>query len=139
GFFPRYDAVLLYRRELPRRAPEAFAAMTSLVGKINEPRMTRANALVVLQKQTQQQAAAALLRDAFGARVAASPAAGPSVAREIAQNTVRHLQLVAIALLAAILIGVPLGVLATHSRLMAALILSCTGLLQTIPSLALLA
>jgi len=41
-----------------------------------------------------------------GSAAAAASSAGPSVAAEIAQNTARHLQLVAISLLAAILIGV---------------------------------
>jgi osmoprotectant transport system substrate-binding protein/osmoprotectant transport system permease protein len=138
GFFPRYDAVLLYRLEVPKQAPIAFEAMTRLIGKIDEPRMIRANARVVLQKESQQQAAASLLQDALGAR-SVVPSAGPSVAAEIAQNTARHLQLVAISLLAAILIGVPLGVLATRSRTLAAITLASAGLLQTIPSLALLA
>lgn len=138
AFFPRYDAVLLYRLELPGRAPRAFEAMQRLVGKIDEARMIRANARVVLEKQTQQQAAAALLRETLGAG-AAAPAAGPSVGREIAQNTLRHLQLVAISLFAAILIGIPLGVLATRSRFLANVTLAGAGLLQTIPSLALLA
>jgi osmoprotectant transport system permease protein len=142
AFFPRYDAVLLYRLALPERAPEAFAAMQRLVGKIDEAKMIRANALVVLQKQTQQQAAAALLQDALGqsaARAARPGGDGSRVAAEIARHTLRHLQLVAFSLFAAILLGVPLGVLATRARWLASLTLSTAGLLQTIPSLALLA
>jgi osmoprotectant transport system permease protein len=138
-FFPRYDAVLLYRLELPARAPRAFEAMLRLVGKIDEPKMIRANGLVVLQKQTEQQAASTLLQEALGAGSASAPAQGPSVAGEILQNTLRHLQLVAIPLFAAIPLGVLLGVLATRSRFLATLALSSAGLLQTIPSLALLA
>jgi osmoprotectant transport system permease protein len=139
GFFPRYDAVLLYRLELPRRAPRAFASMLRLVGTMDEAKMTRANGLVVLKKQSQQQAAAALLQEALGATAATAVVTRPSVLGEIAHNTARHLQLVAISLLAAILLGIPLGVVATRSRFLATLTLSGAGLLQTIPSLALLA
>jgi osmoprotectant transport system permease protein len=139
SFFPRYDAVLLYRLDLPERAPRAFQAMTRLTGKVDEAKMIRANALVVLEKKSQQEAASALLKEALGARAGAAPLERPSIGREIARNTVRHLQLVALSLLAAVAIGVPLGVVATRSRLLAAVTLSGSGLLQTIPSLALLA
>jgi osmoprotectant transport system permease protein len=137
-FFPRYDAVLLYREELPRRAPRAFASIERLVGRIDEARMIRANARVVLQKESASQAAAVLLSEALG-QAAGGSGARPSVAREIARDTIRHLQLVAVSLLAAVVVGVPLGVLATRSRLLATAALSGSGLLQTVPSLALLA
>jgi osmoprotectant transport system permease protein len=138
GFFPRYDAVLLYRLDLPKRAPRAFAAMERLVGKIDEARMTRANALVALEKQTQQQAAAALLVSVLGAESRGSVAKADP-AGEMWANTLRHLELVGISLALSILIGIPLGILATRSRMLGTLTLSGAGLLQTIPSLALLA
>ncbi|HEY3268476.1 MAG TPA: glycine betaine ABC transporter substrate-binding protein [Armatimonadota bacterium] len=139
GFFPRYDAVLLYRLDLPRRAPEAFAAMQRLSGRVNEAAMIRANAMVVLQKKPSEQAAAALLRDALGAGQDAGSAQAPSALQVIPWNVLTHMELVVVSLLAAIVVGVPLGILAASSRLMANLTLSVTGLLQTIPSLALLA
>ncbi|HEY3412737.1 MAG TPA: glycine betaine ABC transporter substrate-binding protein [Armatimonadota bacterium] len=137
GFFPRYDAVLLYRLELPRRAPAVFAAMGRLAGHVDEAAMIRANAAVVLGKRTSEDAAAALLRDTLGQDTGAAPVS--SVARDIARNTLTHMELVAVSLLAAILVGVPLGILAARSRFLAGLTLSGAGLLQTIPSLALLA
>ena len=48
-FFPRYDAVLLYRLDLEQRAPAALSAMRRLVGAIDEAMMIRANGLVVLE------------------------------------------------------------------------------------------
>jgi len=137
GFFPRYDAVLLYRLDLPRRAPKAFAAMERLVGRVDESAMIRANAMVMLQKKPSEQAATALLRETLGEGTGV--ATRTSVARDIARNTLTHIQLVAVSLLAAILVGVPLGILAARSRLLAGLTLTGAGLLQTIPSLALLA
>jgi osmoprotectant transport system permease protein len=137
GFFPRYDAVLLYRLDLPRRAPAAFAAMQRLVGHVDEAAMIRANAMVAVQKKSSEEAAASLLKDALGK--SAGTVRPASVARDIARDTVTHIELVAVSLLAAILVGVPLGILATRSRLLAGLTLSGAGLLQTIPSLALLA
>jgi osmoprotectant transport system permease protein len=145
GFFPRYDAVILYRLDLPRRAPLALAAMRQLVGKIDERHMMRANALVEIRKQPAPQAARSLLQESLPGRAAAAGGGeGPqslwaATASEIGRDTLQHLKLVAISLLAAILVGVPLGVLATRSRWLATLTLSGTGLLQTIPSLALFA
>jgi osmoprotectant transport system permease protein len=139
GFFPRYDAVLLYRLELPQRAPQAFAAMTRLTGKIDEARMIRANARVEIEKERPEVAAAALLQESLGASGHAAAPRGRGMLGDIAHNTLRHIQLVAISLLAAILFGIPLGVLATRSRFLAGVTLAGAGLLQTIPSMALLA
>ena len=137
-FFPRYDAVWLYRLDLARRAPRALEAIQRLTGVIDEPRMIRANARVVIAGQSFQHSADSLLIEALGR----SPTTGSrerSMAESILRNTARHLRLVLISLGIAILIGIPLGVLATHSELLAGAILSLAGVLQTIPSLALLA
>jgi osmoprotectant transport system permease protein len=139
-FFPRYDAVWLYRLALVSREPRAVAAMRRLAGKIDEARMIRANARVVLASETYQQSADSLLRETQGARSAGrSQIPGRDVAGSVLRNTAQHLKLVLISLLAAIVLGVPLGVLATRSRSLAGLILAAAGLFQTIPSLALLA
>jgi len=137
GFFPRYDAVWLYRLDLARRAPAALAAMQHLAGRIDETRMIRANARVVLGKQPFQKAADSLLVEALGG--SATRAKPPGVADAIAKNTLQHLKLVALSLLAAILIGVPLGVVAARFPMLAGPTLTAVGLLQTVPSLALLA
>src|SRR6266850_1448150 len=42
-FFPRYDAVLLYRRDVPQRFPQAFEALKRLEGRIDAPLMIRMN------------------------------------------------------------------------------------------------
>lgn len=137
SFFPRYEAVLLYRLDLPQRAPKAFAAMQKLVGKINEEKMIRANAMVETDKKTQREAAAALLSDVLGG--SSGVIAKDNVWREIGQRTLEHLGLVGISLLGAILLGIPLGILAAEVRPLASLLLGLTGLIQTIPSLVLLA
>jgi len=112
--------------------------MERLTGKIDETRMIRANARVVLGGLSYQQSADSLLAETL--------ALTPPVRREnadlwgsILRNTAQHLKLVTLSLLAAVLIGIPLGVLAARSALFGSAILSLTGLLQTIPSLALLA
>jgi osmoprotectant transport system permease protein len=53
--------------------------------------------------------------------------------------TVVHMQLVGISLLIAIVIGVPLGILVTRIRWLEAPVINITGVMYTIPSLALFA
>jgi osmoprotectant transport system permease protein len=138
GFFPRYDAVWLYRLDLPRREPRAKATIDRFAGKIDEVLMIRANARVVLGRQSFQQSADSLLVEALGGAPVVDTG-DRSMLTSILRNTTRHMKLVAGSLLAATLIGVPLGILATNSPLLAGTILMLAGMLQTIPSLALLA
>ena len=133
-FFPRYDAVLLYRQDLRSRAPAAFAAMSRLVGAIDTRAMTRANAAMVLDHRSVEEAAAALVP---GGAHAIPPSRG--VAAQIASDTLRHVELVFASLTAAIFIGVPIGIAASRSRRAGPVLLTLTSLVQTVPSLALLA
>lgn len=55
---------------------------------------------------------------------------------EVLTQTVRHLSITGTAVLIAILIGVPLGILITRNRQAARVILSVANVMQTIPSLA---
>jgi osmoprotectant transport system permease protein len=137
-FFPRYDAVLFYRLDLESRAPEALAAMRKLEGRIDESMMTRANASVALDKTSTEQAARRLVHEATG-DAEGDPGTGRGTASRIAHNVLRHLALVGASLLFAIVFGVPVGILATRSRPIAVVALAGAGLLQTVPSLALLA
>jgi osmoprotectant transport system permease protein len=58
-------------------------------------------------------------------------------AREILQHTLEHLFLVSIAIVIAILVGIPLGILITRITSLRQPILIIANILQTIPSLAL--
>ncbi len=138
AFFPRYDAVLLYRLDLATRVPGALEAMTRLVGKIDEKTMTHANRRVVVEKASTADAALALVRDVLGPSAADQTGRRTAVG-EIGHNVVRHLALVGTSLSFAILLGIPMGIVATRSRTLALVALAGAGLLQTVPSLALLA
>jgi osmoprotectant transport system permease protein len=138
AFFPRYDAVLLYRRDLEHRAPAALRAMLRLVGRIDEPTMMRANAAVALHGLSAEEGARTLIADALGLGLTTTGGA-PGLFGRVLRNVARHLELVGISLIFAVLIGVPLGIGATRSKPVAVLSLAGAGLLQTVPSLALLA
>ena len=58
---------------------------------------------------------------------------------DLSRLTMEHLALVFFSLAASIILGVPLGILAARHHAAEAIILGITGVLQTIPSLALLA
>src|SRR6201996_8883906 len=57
---------------------------------------------------------------------------------KLLQQTVQHIGLTFISLLIAVLIGLPLGVLITRRQRAAGIVLGFAGILQTIPSIALL-
>ncbi|UBH12599.1 ABC transporter permease [Macrococcus armenti] len=58
---------------------------------------------------------------------------------ELLQKTLEHISISLLSLLAAIIVAVPLGILLTKSEKLAKIVLSITSVLQTVPSLAILA
>jgi len=135
GYFPAYDAVILYREELRELAPGVVAAMLRLIGRIPEDAMVAMNARVKLDRVSESQVAADFLNDTFALTVAAEAETALS---RLARRTGEHLFLVGISLFAAIVISIPLGIAAAKSARLGQVILGITGVLQTIPSLALL-
>ena len=132
GFFSRYDAVFLYRQSLPSTAVTVLRAME---GQIDETHMIRLNAEA---ERTKDYGRAANLY--FKDTSAHSPASGgESFAHQLTRWTLRHLELAGFSLFLAILVGVPLGILASRGGAISHLILGLAGTVQTIPSLALLA
>jgi osmoprotectant transport system permease protein len=138
-FFPRYDAVLLYRLEVPERFPQAWRALEKLEGRIDERSMIRMNAAAEIGKRSFAEAAALL--DPGGAPKSAAPRNFLSVlfGPDFARLSGEHLLLVFVSLAASIAAGVPLGVASAKLPRAAQAILGTVGVIQTIPSLALLA
>ncbi len=137
AFFPRYDAVVLHRAQAPARHPRAFAAWTRLEGRIDEAAMVLLNARAELDRVEFAAVAAEYLGDATP--VAARGLGSALFAPDFGRLAAEHIGLVFGSLAAAVAVGVPLGVLAAKFRLLAQPVLIATGLIQTIPSLALLA
>ncbi|MCW1427753.1 glycine betaine ABC transporter substrate-binding protein [Novosphingobium sp. JCM 18896] len=127
-FFPRYDAVFVYRAGLPAKA---IAALDGLAGSIDEAEMRELNRKVTVDKLSETDAA----RFALG-ETAGKPD-GDGLWHRLLDRTLEHLWLVAVSLAAALIVALPLGIAAARNRRLGALVLSLTGLLQTIPSLAL--
>ena len=156
GYFPRYDAVLLHRAELPRRLPKAWSALSKLESSIDDAAMRRMNAAAELEGKTFPTVASEWLvktarpqQPGKAAPVALGIAANsPSSAKDLWSKmfgpdfprlTAEHLALVFVSLAASILVGVPLGILAAKVPRTQGIILGMTGVVQTIPALALLA
>ncbi len=133
--FPRYEAVYLYRIDLADRAPEAIAAIERLVGKIDEPAMQHMNARAKLKKVPEPIVAADFLQQTFG--IDTRPTTAGMWSR-ILERTREHLFLVGISLVAAILLAVPLGIVAAYRPRIGQIILGTVAGIYTIPALALL-
>ena len=149
-YFPRYDAVLLYRLDVPQRFPQEWAALQALDGRINEAMMIAMNARAELQGV----AFDVIARDQLAAlaQAPASASAAPAVpdigqrsfwsklvAPDLTRLAAQHVFLVGVAVLLATLLGVPIAVLTHRHPRVAAAVLGSSGLLQTVPSIAMLA
>lgn len=141
AFFPPYEAVLVYRTDLPARAPAAFRAVQAMAGSVSTDAMLRMNAAAELDGQPFAKVAADFVSGAHPAT--ATQARAGVLERLLAADfwrlTLEHCVLVFAALALSIAVGVPLGVWAARSRVARPWILGITGVLQTIPALALLA
>ena len=130
-FFPKYEAVFLFRSST--RA-DAIAALRRLESTLDETRMIRLNAEA---ERTKNYARAAGLY--FERSPRSITALNDSFPRKLARWTLRHLQLAGFSLLLSIVVGIPLGIVASRGGAVGQVILGFAGVVQTIPSLALLA
>ena len=135
-YFPEYFAAPLVRSDLAR-GPKAVIGQ--LAGRLDNAGMRALNAQVVIDERDFANVAHEFLqREGLVTADNVAPEQA-SIWRSIAANTVTHLKLTVIALLAGIGIGVPLGVMVFRHRRLSRFVVYFAGLLQTIPSMALLA
>jgi osmoprotectant transport system permease protein len=138
GYFPRYDAVLLYRLDVPRRHAAQWEGLRRLEGRITAQAMRRMNAAAEIDGRSFTEAAA-LLEGAPAPRAAAREFLPLLAGADFWRLTIEHLLLVFGSLAASVAVGVPLGIAAAKRRRLAQPIFAAVGVIQTIPSLALLA
>ena len=165
AYFPRYDAVLLYRTGLEQRLPRTHAALVALQGRLDDVTMRRLNARAEIGGERFGAIAATFVAgtgpgdlpsggsqqavtDAVSARAAsAQPPAGAATRRlwhalfdaDFLRLSSEHLVLVFASLILSVLVGIPLGIWCAGSAAARRWVLPVVGLVQTIPSLALLA
>jgi osmoprotectant transport system permease protein len=136
-WFPRYDAVIVYRLDLRE---DAVVALRRLDHVLDESRMAALNAAVQIGRRSERDVATEFLDAAgvTGPGPAASSAAATNRWSRLLDRTGEHLLLVGISLGAAILVAVPLGILGFLRPKIGEVVLGVTGIVQTIPALALL-
>lgn len=128
-YFPRYEAVYLYRLALNQSSPAFVSALQKLRGRIDANAMRTMNARVKLQGIKENVVAA----DFLGIH---ADRHGSGLWARLFQRSVEHIKLVAISLGLAMLLAIPLGILAARLKRLGQLVIGLTGILQTVPSLA---
>ncbi|MCA9729256.1 MAG: ABC transporter permease subunit [Candidatus Eisenbacteria bacterium] len=148
-FFPPYEAAPLVRRATLEAHPGVGVALDLLAGVLDEDHMRRWNLALQEQTITVEQAAQSALEELGVVENQETPLVshrGKGLGaylvgerRYLLRKTAEHLGLVAASLLLAIVVAVPLGLLLERRRGGAEWTIRGVGLLQTIPSIALLA
>lgn len=139
AYFPRYDAVLLHRLDLPQRLPAAWRAIQALEGRIDESRMIVMNGDAELRSRPFAAIAQDFVRPSAGAAPGAAGFAARLFGDDLGRLTRQHVTLVLVAVGAAALLGIPLGAAAAAVPRLEQSVMAVVGLLQTVPSLALFA
>ena len=154
NFFPTYDALLLYRSDVPTRFASTWKVLSALQNTISQQTMGELNA----RAEVDGQSFAAVARDflqqqAQGDKKLTTNISGAASERVSTRQSfmhvlfgsdfwrlcAQHLFLVVVSLLLAVAAGIPLGVLSFYRPGVGQVVLSVTSVIQTIPSLALLA
>jgi osmoprotectant transport system permease protein len=157
-FFPPYEAAALVGARLAHDRPDAISALTALSGMLDESRMRVLNRRIEVDGEDVKRVAADALRDL--SLVASKPRGNDSVTAQDRRSlstkgsllsylwqrraaiwtlVLQHLLLVALALGAAILVALPLALALERARTAAEPVIRALGVLETIPSIALLA
>lgn len=140
NFFPPYAALLLHRADLPQRLPQTWASLTTLAGKIPPASMIAMNAAVELDGKSFAQVAQEFVAQTPAQQVEPNRGAlATMIGDDFLRVSGQHLLLVFASLAASCAVGIPLGIWAARSTVAHRIILPAVGVLQTIPSLALLA
>ena len=131
-FFPRYLAAPLVRVDV---GAQVIEALETLGGTLDDAAVQTLNAAVVVDGASFADVAAGFLAE----RGVASETGGDDLWRSLAANTAQHLKLTLTALAAAVVAGLSLSLLVFRWAVAARLVVYLCGLLQTVPSIALLA
>jgi osmoprotectant transport system permease protein len=152
AFFPPYEAAALVSPRLAAERSDVVAVLTLLSGRLDESSMRTWNRRIEVDGEPIARVATDVLKSLgmSGAEAAVGATGAPAMRTgffsyfwgrraETLALTVRHLQLVLFALLAAVAVAVPLGLVLERTRRGAEWVVGGLGVLQTIPSIALLA
>jgi osmoprotectant transport system permease protein len=132
GYFPEYFAVPFIRNDLPESAK---AALARLAATIDDDRMRQLNSQTIIEGRSFAEVASEFISE----QGLGETKVENQLVSSIIGNTLTHLKLTAIALALGCLLGLPLGIIVFRNQVIARGTVYVAGLLQTIPSIALLA
>lgn len=134
AFFPDYAAVPLIRSSVKQQVAPALAALS---GRLDEATMQKLNAQVEIDRVPYHEVA----RQWLGSQGLLHKASvkAPGMAARLLARTWRHLWLTLASLLVACVVGIPLGIASFWLPVLGRWSVAAAGVLQTIPSIALLA
>ncbi|MFN0317324.1 MAG: glycine betaine ABC transporter substrate-binding protein [Burkholderiales bacterium] len=138
-YFPEYQAVFVYRLDVPEKFPQAWKAITELEGRIDAPKMIAMNAAAEVDAKPFVEIAREYLT--INKTSSSSPSGFWKLlfGDDFWRLTAQHLRLVFGSLAAAVAVGIPLGICAARIPRLEKPLLAVVAIVQTIPSLALLA
>ncbi|RZI42129.1 ABC transporter permease subunit [Herbaspirillum sp. HC18] len=139
GYFPRYDAVVLFRLDAVARFPHAWRALQALEGKISQADMVSMNAAAEIDGKSFADITHAFLHPGSARTSTSQRFADKLFGTDFWRLMREHVVLVLLSVGMAALAGIPLGVLAAFRPRLKQAVMALVGVLQTVPSLALLA
>ncbi len=153
-FFPPYDAAAIVSPRIAQTRPEVVGVLSQLSGRLSEPSVREWNRQIEVERVPIPDVARAALQQ-LGLLRATSTAESSAVTPTSQQDgfwsfffnrraetlrlLLQHSMLVLVAMLAAVLIALPLGITLTQRPRIASVVMQMLGVFQTIPSIALLA
>lgn len=135
AFFTRYDALLLYRSAMAQTHPHLLELLNHFEGAFTNDEIAQLNAQVLSGGDSDFVVASRFLKNKFNVETEAQ---AQSAIDRMLGHALEHLHMVIISLMMALSMGLPLGLLVSRRRRVGKIILAIVGMIQTIPSLALL-
>lgn len=135
SYFNEYLAVIIYRKNALEKNPDLREKLNSLEGKIDQKTMINLNSTVKIEGKSESDAATDFLNKKFKLKIENKES---TLISRLVKHTKDHLVLVIISLSCAIMLSIPLGIIAFKFESFGQMILGIVGIIQTIPSLALL-
>jgi osmoprotectant transport system permease protein len=132
SYFPVYNAVFLYRDDLD---PKIAATLKKVEGSINAKQMIALNAQAKIKKMPAEQVVSNYLNKLMGTN---NKVVVRTRAEQLWGFTKAHLGLVFMSLVPAIFVAIGLGILSAKFRALGQVVMATVGIIQTIPSLAIL-
>ncbi len=141
-YFPTYYAVILMRSDLEVRAPAVAKSILRLENLIEPQEMVSMTAKVRLDREMESNVAANYLRDKLQLDIplksTSNSAEWQRILGRLGKTTYQHLFLVVVSLSLAICVAVPLGIASARNENIGNTVLGVVGVIQTLPSMALL-